>query len=57
MENDRVKCPYCGSTRYQIIGAKIRETYRSFVSETEYKCLDNEKHIFSLHKYTRMDEE
>lgn len=56
MENDRIKCPYCESKRLQIIGATIRETYRSYVSETKYKCLDNDEHIFTLCKYNRMND-
>ncbi|CEQ01628.1 Uncharacterised protein [[Clostridium] sordellii] len=56
MENDRIKCPYCASKRLQIIGASIRETYRSYVSETKYKCLDNGEHIFTLCKYNRMND-
>lgn len=55
MENDK-KCPYCSSKRLKIIGSEVRETYRSFVSEVAYECLDNEEHIFKCCKYVRMPE-
>lgn len=57
MEDDKIRCPYCNSKRTKIIGGNYRETYRSYISEVEYICLDNEDHRFKCCKYTRMPKE
>lgn len=51
MYNREKQCPYCSSKRLQIIGAETRPGYRTQVFEVQYKCLENENHIFKVCNY------
>lgn len=55
MGNEKIKCPYCGSEKLQIIGGGIQPLHKGFKSFTEYKCLEDELHVFRTEKFSNIN--
>lgn len=47
---EQIKCPYCQSKRLVIVSGSIKDCYMKSKVETEYRCLDNEIHMFKVIK-------